>query len=98
MACLQGCCRLKAGLSALNLLGRPGVCWWVSKEGSGGEAKATQRGECPDQLRCPRPVRLKAKVRDATSPHQAPGHVQDHEPQALGLGGGELALEAQALG
>src|SRR5207248_3653906 len=98
MACLQGCCRLKAGLSALNLPDRPGVCWWVRKGGSGGEAEATQHGEGPDQLLCPGPVRLEAKVRAASSPHQAPGHVQDHEPQAPGLGRGELALEAQALG
>src|SRR3984893_2697995 len=98
MACLQGCCSLKGGLSALNLPDGRGVCWWVRKEGSGGEAEATQHGEGPDALLCPGRVRLEAKVRAAASPHQAPGHVQEHEPQALGLGGGELALEAQALG
>jgi hypothetical protein len=34
-----------------------------------------QHGEGPDQLLRPGPVRLKAKVRAASSPHQAPGHV-----------------------
>src|SRR5205823_11008306 len=47
---------------------------------SGGEAEAPQCGEGPDQLLNPGPVRLEAKVRDASSPHKSPGHVQDHEP------------------
>src|SRR5437016_5444448 len=65
---------------------------------SGGEAEAPQCGEGPDQLLNPGPVRLEAKVRDASSPHKSPGHVQDHEPQALGLRLGQLAGQAQALG